>query len=151
MDENVLDVMGDAYLKKGLFKKDAYRLVFTEERVIFSHVTKDLRKQEQKELASELKGKKLKERLSASFHNNERICKRYQELSIEEILEMGTESFSLPYKDIKKVKRHIMTDEESNLDTTTVILNTISNKLKLTFPNETVATKIYKMLKEKNK
>jgi len=151
MNESILEIIGDAHLKKGLFKKDTYRLIFTEERVLFSHVTKEARKEEQKQLKEEMKGKKFKEKVGAMFHVNERIYKKYEQLSLEEILSMGTDSFSLPYKNIRKVKRHIMTDEESNNNQTKVVIVTTSEKLKLSFSDETAATKIYKKLKNMSK
>ena len=151
MNESILEVMGDAYLKKGLFKKDTYRLIFTEDRVIFSHVTKEERKEEQKQLKEDMKGKKLKEKIGAAFHVNDRIREKYEQLSLDEILSKGTESFSLPYKNVKKVKRHVIMDEETSNDQTKVVIVTTNDKLKLTFSGEGIATKIYKKLKEMSK
>jgi len=145
----MVDVVGDVYIKKGLFKKDTYRMVFTETSVLFSHVTKDMQKEEQKEFKEFLKGKKLKERIGAMLHARERINEQYLQMSEEEILHKGESSFKLAYKDVKKVKRKSnYADEDTVSQPASVIVKLTSDKLKLNFSDDRASSKAYKLLKK---
>lgn len=151
MTDKILQIVGDVYVKRSLFKKDAYRLVFKEESVLFSHVNKELRKQEQKQLIEDLKGKSFKERVGEMVHMNRRVYDKYEQLSRNEILSMGTKSFELPYKDLRSVKKRVLLATDGNENPTKVTLTTKSEKLKLSFSDELASSKTYKILKEKTK
>ncbi len=151
MNEPILQIVGDVYLKKGFLKKDTYRLVFTEDDVLFSHLTKEVRKEEQKQLTEDLKGKSFKERVGEMFHMNKKVYEKYEQMSVDEILSMGTDSFRLPYKDIKKVKRHMDFDSDSTQRASKVTITTNSDKLKLSFSDDRASSKTYKIIKEKIK
>jgi hypothetical protein len=150
MNEPIQEVVGDVYLKKGLLTKNTFRLVFTDERVIFVHATKAMIKEEQKDFAAELKGKKFKERLGAMLHARERTLEKYKDMSLEELLKQGEVSFELPYSKIKKVKRHIsaMDDDSVSDDASRVTIKTDSEKIKCSFSDERASSKTYKILKK---
>ena len=150
MNEPIQEIVGDIYLKKGLLTKNTFRLIFTSDRMIFLHVTKEERKEEQKAFAKELKGKKFKERIGAMLHAKELSYEKYKEMSLEEMLKQGEVSFELPYQSINKVKRHInvMDDDSVRDEASKVTIKTASEKYKLSFSDERASSKTYKILKK---
>jgi hypothetical protein len=149
MSEAMNEIVGDVYIKKGLFKKDTYRMVFFEEDLVFTHVTKDMLKEEQKEFKEFLKGKKLKERIGAMLHAREQMLKKYESMSEEDLLRLGETSFKISYKNIHKVKRKSnYADEDSVSQPASVILKLTNDKMKLNFSDDRASSKAYKRLKK---
>lgn len=148
MNESIIQIVGDIYVKRGMFKKDAYRLIFVQERVLFSHLTKAIRKEERKTFEESLRGKSFKERMGAVFHDNQRVYEKYEKLTSEEILSAGTASFSLDYKDVLSIKKKVFFKTQDKEKPTKVTLKTINEELILSFSDETASNKTYKLIQE---
>lgn len=151
MNEPILQIVCNVYVKRNFFTRDAYRLVFTEEKILFSRITKELIKQEQRKLDEDLKGKSFKERAGAVFQSNQRVYDKYEVLSEKEILALSEGSFGLPYENILSIKKRVFFVFNAKGKPTRATLTTNSQKMKLSFSDEEASSKTYKIIKDKIK
>ena len=149
-DEKVLFIIPNVHQKEGFLKTQGYRLVLTNQRVIFAKVTKEMQKEEDKELKESLKGKSIKERMGTLMTGSKRVNEKYQAMSIDEILSETEGNFCLSNEDIRKVKRPMGTrfDENGQPYPRNITIHTQQGKHILKFHYAQESDEAYRILKD---
>ncbi len=101
-------------VKKKFLSADTYNIFVTNQRLIFSCLTKDDKKETERRLNEKVKGKSFKERLMIIATHTYELPKRYDTMSIEEILEENFKNFQLAFDEIVKIKVKRPKTKDSN-------------------------------------
>jgi nucleoside diphosphate kinase len=146
---DLFKVISGVYRKEGFIKKTEYALIVLEDQIIFAKVTKQMRKEEQKKLYEELKGKSFKERMLAVMTENKRVYERYQGRDIQSIIHETPGNFMIRKSDIKKVKTSLgqMYDDNHQPIAKKVFVITENEKHHLSFQEANQSDAAYQFLK----
>ncbi len=143
-------IIGGVSRKEGFLKYQGYRLFFTNKRLIFAKMTKEMRKQEQKEMLDGLKGKGFKARLGAVMTGHKALYDKYQNVEPDIILNEHPGSFFIDRAMLKKVKQPGVTryDDHGQQINKNIVLKTVQDKhvLKINDVHET--DRAYQALKQ---
>jgi hypothetical protein len=98
-------------------KAESYNLVVTPARLVFAYVSSDTMKAEVTEANREAKaqGKKWMGVVAAQMAWAQRLCAKYQSMTVEAILDRYPGSFCIANGEIKKVRLGAPSDDESNI------------------------------------
>ncbi len=149
-NEKIMYIIQNVSIKEGLLRSPSYRVIVTNERLVFAKVTKEMVKEENQALKENLKGKGFKERVGVLMTSSQQAQERYQSMAVEEILRETEGNFAVPFTDIRKVKRPMGTrfDENNQPYPRNITIHTQQGKHVLKFHYANESDDAYRVLKD---
>ncbi len=118
----------------GLFNIKQYNIFITDERLIFSFMSKEAKKETQKRLDEKVKGKSFKERLSIIASHGYVLPEQYHEMAIDDIANEHPNNIVILLEDVVKlsIKRPKAPDSKGFAKSDYFVLKTKDKKIKIT-------------------
>ena len=153
VNESLLGIITGAAKKIGIVKQKRYHIVVTDQRIVFAEITKAMVKEDQKKLVEETKGKGFMARMKIAMQANQIAAERFENMSIEEILQMSSENFAVHFSTVKKIKTPLGVRYDQNEQEMPKKVDIISEQgthsLRFDTPKE--SNHAYKLLKDAHK
>ena len=130
-----------------------YNIFITDERLIFSYLTKDAKKETERRLNEKVKGKSFKERLEIISHHTYEIPEKYETMSPDEILAEHPRNHAISLNEILEVtiKIPMTKDEKGWMKSGEFHVKTQHEKFKLSPVTESAMQLFKSVLKERAK
>jgi hypothetical protein len=103
-NEEIRGIITDVKKKESMLKYRAIFLIPTSKRLIFFMTTRSIEKEAMDMFAKSLEGQGFKDRLKANLSPSNRMMAFFKDKSVEEILAMNPESYSVDLDDITRIK-----------------------------------------------
>ncbi|MDI6453797.1 hypothetical protein [Peloplasma aerotolerans] len=140
-------------VKKKFLSSDTYNIFVTNQRLIFSLLTKDDKKETERRLNEKVKGKSFKERLEIIATHTYELPNRYDKMSLAEILEENSKNFQLGFDEIVKikVKRPKTKDSNEQIKSDYLVFETTQDKFTITPSSQHTLNLLNQVLGDKAK
>jgi len=134
-DEDFLGTIPALRKKVSFFSSKMYTLVVTNKRLIFAELTNQILSAAAAEANEESKGKGFFTRMKEAATSQQRVYRRYQNMTPEEILRETQGNFVINNNEVKSVKMYHghYIDDNGQQDKDTMIMRTAREKIKFTF------------------
>ena len=152
MSEERIGVIKEV-VKKKLFSADTYNIFVTNQRLIFSCLTKNDKKETERRLNEKVKGKNFKERLEIISTHTYELPERYDKMSLDEILKENSKNFELGFDEIIKikVKRPKTKDSNEQIKSDYLVFETTHDKFSITPSSQLALNLLNQVLGDKAK
>lgn len=152
MSEEKLGVIKEV-VKKKFLSADTFNIFVSNQRLIFSCLTKEDKKETERRLNEKVKGKSFKERLEIIATHTYELPKRYEEMTLDEILKENSKNFELNFDEIVhiKVKRPKTKDSNEQNKSDYLVFKTTQDQFTITPSSQHTLNLLNQVLGDKAK
>ena len=152
MTENKKQVLTQMSCAKG-FSVKQYNIFVTDQRFVFSFMTKADKKETERLLNEKVKGKSFKERLSIIANHGYQLPSRYHDMEADDILKENEKNFQINFDDLVeiKIKRPKTKDSQGFDKHDYLVIKTNQLKLKISPANKELLIKLQEIIGDKVK